>query len=86
MRGGNNQIIEGATKVQKAVLIMDVSDKLVTHLGKKPEHSVSAYAKARNLKVGRKLAECSQFRAAFAHLVALQTDPRLPKSGSRKEA
>ncbi|MEM7728347.1 MAG: 4-oxalocrotonate tautomerase family protein [Pseudomonadota bacterium] len=34
----NIQITEGATREQKAALIKDVTDSLVTHLGKRPEH------------------------------------------------
>ena len=34
----NIQILEGATREQKAELVRDVTDSLVRVLGKKPEH------------------------------------------------
>ena len=35
----NIQITKGATREQKAKLVMDVTDSLVRVLGKKPEHT-----------------------------------------------
>ncbi len=34
----NVQITQGASRRQKAALVQDVTDSLVRHLGKKPEH------------------------------------------------
>jgi len=34
----NLQITRGATRAQKAALIADVTESLVRHLGKRPEH------------------------------------------------
>lgn len=34
----NVQITRGATREQKAALVRDITDSLVRHLGKKPEH------------------------------------------------
>jgi 4-oxalocrotonate tautomerase len=34
----NLQILTGATREQKSALVADVTDSLVRHLGKKPEH------------------------------------------------
>jgi len=34
----NIQITKGATRAQKADMVKDVTDSLVTRLGKKPEH------------------------------------------------
>jgi 4-oxalocrotonate tautomerase len=35
----NIQITRGATREQKAALVKDVTESLVRHLGKKPEHT-----------------------------------------------
>ncbi|MCD4486833.1 4-oxalocrotonate tautomerase family protein [Chromobacterium vaccinii] len=35
----NVQITAGATREQKAALVKDITDSLVRHLGKKPEHT-----------------------------------------------
>ncbi|MBX7132549.1 MAG: 4-oxalocrotonate tautomerase family protein [Fimbriimonadaceae bacterium] len=35
----NVQILEGATRDQKAAIVKDITDSLVRHLGKKPEHT-----------------------------------------------
>jgi len=35
----NIQITAGATREQKAALVRDVTDSLVRHLGKRPEHT-----------------------------------------------
>ena len=35
----NVQITRGATRAQKAALVRDITDSLVRHLGKKPEHT-----------------------------------------------
>lgn len=35
----NVQITRGATREQKAALVRDITDSLVRHLGKKPEHT-----------------------------------------------
>ena len=34
----NIQILEGATREQKAALVRDLTDSMVRHLGKRPEH------------------------------------------------
>ncbi len=34
----NVQITQGATREQKAAVVKDMTDSLVKHLGKKPEH------------------------------------------------
>ena len=34
----NFQILAGATREQKAAIVREVTDSLVRHLGKKPEH------------------------------------------------
>lgn len=34
----NVQITRGATRAQKSALVKDITESLVNHLGKKPEH------------------------------------------------
>lgn len=34
----NVQILEGATREKKAAVVSDITEALVKHLGKKPEH------------------------------------------------
>lgn len=34
----NVQITQGATRVEKAAIVKDITNSLVNHLGKKPEH------------------------------------------------
>lgn len=34
----NLQILEGASRAQKAAVVKDLTDSLVRHLGKRPEH------------------------------------------------
>lgn len=38
MPHANIQILEGATREQKAALVRDLTDSMVRHLGKRPEH------------------------------------------------
>lgn len=35
----NVQILQGATRDQKAAIVKDITDSLVRNLGKKPEHT-----------------------------------------------
>lgn len=35
----NVQILEGATREQKAAIVKDITESLVKNLGKKPEHT-----------------------------------------------